>query len=198
MFVQYLLYVTISYLHAPTYIICALQVEFFDGKDITKVDAGLQYSCFVDKTGKELYTCGRGDYGQLGNTLEKPDEGHFQTLPSRVPLVYDIQGTRQNVANPKENSIILDNIVEEDQPEIEQISAGDTHVLVLTKGGDAYSWGFGAMGACGQGKDEDDVLRPKKLEAKMMKSQGASTYKFQYVSGGGQHSTALVTSQSLS
>ena len=93
----------------------------------------------------------------------------------------------------------MNDIVEEDQPEIVQISCGSTHALALTKNGDAYSWGFGTMGACGQGKDEADVLMPKKLEAKMKKSQGAaSTYKIEYVSGGGQHSAALVTSSSLS
>lgn len=93
------------------------------------------------------------------------------------------------MSKPTENIIKGDDIVEEDQPEIEQVSCGSTHVLVLTKGGDAYSWGYGTMGACGQGKQEDDVLRPKKLETKL-----SST--FRYVSGGGQHSTATVTTSS--
>lgn len=173
------------------------KIKFFEGKDIAKVEGGLQFSYFVDKTGKELYSCGRGDYGQLGITLEEPDTGYGENVPCRVPLVYE--SNRGKVSNPKENSIILNDIVEEDQPEIVQISCGSTHALALTKNGDAYSWGFGTMGACGQGKDEADVLMPKKLEAKMKKSQGAaSTYKIEYVSGGGQHSAALVTSSSLS
>ena len=58
----------------------------------------------------------------------------------RTPLVYEPRGT---VSNPKENCIVVDDIVEEDQPEIEQVSCGSTHALVLVKGGDAYSWGFG-------------------------------------------------------
>lgn len=99
--------------------------------------------------------------------------------------MYEPRGT---VSNPKENCIVVDDIVEEDQPEIEQVSCGFTHALVLVKGGDAYSWGFGTSGACGQGASDDDVLRPTKLE--MKKSN------IRYVSGGGQHSTAIVTTNS--
>lgn len=161
------------------------KVQFFNGKDITKVEGGYQFSCFVDKTGKELFTCGRGDYGSLGISLEQPDAGYLENLPCRTPLVYEPRGT---VANPKENCIVVDDIVEEDQPEIEQVSCGSTHALVLVKGGDAYSWGFGTSGACGQGASDDDVLRPTKLEMKKSK--------IRYVSGGGQHSTAIVTTNS--
>ena len=155
-----------------------------DGYDITKIGARGHFSCFVDKTGEKLYACGRGDYGQLGITLKEPDPGYYEHLPVRVPLVYEPKGT---VDNPKENSIKLEAIVEEDQPVIEQISCGSSHVLAITKGGDAYSWGFGDRGACGQGDDEADVLHPKKL---VMKSR------MRYVSGGGQHSTAIVTTGS--
>lgn len=151
----------------------------------------------MDQTGKELYVCGRGDYGQLGTTFDEPDAGYHETVPRRVPLLYYSQSS---VPNMKQYSYIADDIVEKDQPEIDQISCGSTHVLVLTKGGDAYSWGFGDRGACGQGKSEEDVLRPTKLEAKTKKSAqggGANTSKFHYVSGGGQHSCALVTTHSL-
>jgi alpha-tubulin suppressor-like RCC1 family protein len=83
-------------------------------------------------------------------------------------------------------------------------------VLVLTKGGDAYSWGFGQCGACGQGKSDQDVLRPRKLVPRLTSKatttttddggggtagggDGASAAcKIQYVSGGGQHSAAIV------
>mmetsp|Transcript_42184 Transcript_42184/g.76097 ORF Transcript_42184/g.76097 Transcript_42184/m.76097 type:complete len:601 (-) Transcript_42184:44-1846(-) len=162
------------------------KIQHLEGLDITKVEGGDHFSCFIDKTGKNLYTCGRGDYGQLGISLEQPDPGYLENLPLRVPLVYEPKGA---VSNPKENSIKTEDIVEEDQPEIEQISCGSTHVLVLTKGGDAYSWGFGGQGACGQGSSDEDVLRPKKLVMKKCKMQ--------YVSGGGQHSTAIVTTGSV-
>ena len=151
------------------------------------MEAGYHFSCFVDKSGKELYTCGRGDYGQLGITLKEPDPGYFESTPCRIPLVYEPTGT---VEDPKVNSIKTENIVEADQPEIEQISCGSTHALVVTKEGDAYSWGFGTSGACGQGDDDDDVLLPKKLV--LIAKKGSK--RMNYVSGGGQHSTAIITS----
>ncbi|KAL3771565.1 hypothetical protein ACHAWU_003740 [Discostella pseudostelligera] len=166
------------------------KVEDLVGCEITKVEAGLQFSCFVDKTGRELYSCGRGDYGQLGVTLDQPKEGYGEFRPCRVPIVYEPkEGT---VSDPKKNCINVDDIIEEDQPIIEQISCGATHVLVLTNGGDAYSWGFGEMGACGHGKSIKDTFRPKKIVSTLVKSQGASNYTFQHVSGGGQHSGAIV------
>jgi len=160
------------------------KVKTLEGCDAAKVGARGHFSCFVDKTGKRLWECGRGDYGQLGITLEQPDPGYCEPLPVRVPLVYELRAGAA-VANPKENCVNVDGIVEEDQPVIDQISCGTSHVLVLTKGGDAYSWGFGDRGACGQGTEESDVLRPRKIV--MNKSR------MQYVSGGGQHSTAIVT-----
>jgi len=172
------------------------KIQYFEreGIEIRKIEGGLQFSCFVDKTGKELYTCGRGDYGQLGNTLEQPDAGYGDAIPHRTPIIYKTKGMADN---PKEYSIKAEDIIEEDQPEIEQVSCGSTHVLVLTKGGDAYSWGYGTMGACGQGKEDGDVLQPKKLEAKLNNAQGGPTkFKVQYVSGGGQHSTAIVETSS--
>ena len=63
-----------------------------------------------------------------------------------------------------------------------------THVLALTRKGDAWSWGFGEQGACGQGPDYEDVQRPKRIAMKKSKMQ--------YVSGGGQHSMAIVTTVS--
>lgn len=169
-----------------------LKINHFDGCNITKVEGGFHHSYFVDATGKKLYTCGRGDYGQLGITFEQPDEGYFENLPVRVPLVYESQG---NVSNPKENSIIEENIKEEDQPVIDQISAGESHALVLTKEGDVYSWGFGECGQVGQGKSDNDVTRPKKLVTKLENANGAK-YKMKFVSGGGQHSSAVISTGS--
>lgn len=172
----------IVYLTLPTQ-----QVEELEGCDIATVDAGLQFSCFLDSTGTRLYACGRGDYGSLGVTLEQPEAGYYEHTPLRVPLVYEPDESA--VTNRKENCIDPGGIVEDDQPAIEQISCGSTHVLAVTRGGEAYSWGFGSSGACGQGPSEDDVLRPKKLVLK-------NNCKIQYVSGGGQHSTAIVTTDS--
>lgn len=94
------------------------------------------------------------------------------------------------VKDPKTNCINESKIVEEDQPEIEQISCGSTHVLVVTKDGDVYSWGFGESGACGHGKCDKDVLRPKKLVIT------GGKHRIKFVSGGGQHSAAVVVTKS--
>ena len=117
----------------------------------------------------------------------------METTPVRVPLVYDIDESA--VKDPKGNCIDESKIIEEDQPEIQQISCGSTHVLVLTKDGDVYSWGFGESGACGQGKSDKDVLRPKKLVTKLENAQGAK-YEVKFVSGGGQHSAVVVATGS--
>ncbi|KAL3795978.1 hypothetical protein ACHAWO_013109 [Cyclotella atomus] len=169
------------------------KIEYLEDRNIAKIEAGYHFSCFVNSTGKELYSCGRSDYGQLGISLKQPDSGSFESTPVRVPLVYDIDSTI--VSDPKGNCIIESEIVEEDQPEIEQISCGSTHVLVLTKEGDVYSWGFGESGACGQGKSDSDVLRPKKLVTKVENAQGAKCG-VKFVSGGGQHSAVVVATAS--
>jgi regulator of chromosome condensation len=165
------------------------KVKDLVGCGITKVAGGQQFSCFLDITGRELYAAGRGDYGQLGITLEQPAAGYGEFRPCRVPLVYEPkEGT---VSDATKNCINEQDIIEEDQPIIEQISCGGSHTLALTNEGDVYSWGFGEEGACGHGKSDKDVFRPKKLESKLVKSQGTSVYKVQYVSCGGQHSAII-------
>ncbi|KAL3792902.1 hypothetical protein ACHAWO_004231 [Cyclotella atomus] len=170
------------------YVLKLTKINYFEVRNIAKVEAGQYFSCFVNSTGKELYSCGRSDCGQLGISLKQPDAGSFESTPVRVPLVYNIDSTK--VSDPKGNCIVESDIVEEDQPEIEQISCGSSHVLVLTKEGDVYSWGFGESGACGQGKSDADVFRPKKLNPK------GKNHVFKYVSGGGQHSAAVFVTQS--
>ena len=147
----------------------------------------------MNDSGKELYCCGRSDYGQLGISLEQPESGASESTPIRVPLVYDID--KSKVSDPKGNCIIEGDIDEEKQPVIEQISCGSSHVMVLTKCGDVYSWGFGVMGACGQGKCDDDILRPKKLALKLKSSKDAK-YGVKFVSAGGQHSAMVAVTKS--
>ncbi|KAL3822815.1 hypothetical protein ACHAXA_005980 [Cyclostephanos tholiformis] len=175
------------------------KIQSLSGKNITKVDGGMHFSCFIDKTTKELYACGRGDYGTLGITLEQPDPGYLESLPMRVPLIHepDAQAITDRNMNRKENCIIVEDIIEADQPEIKQISCGSTHVLVLTEDGVAYSWGFGESGACGQGRSDQDVFRPTRLVPRLASKAGggdtlSAACKIQYVSGGGQHSAAIV------
>ncbi len=171
-------------------LISLTKITHFEGQHITKVEGGSHHSDFLDATGRKLYSCGRGDYGQLGITLRQPEPGYLELLPVRVPLVYEPRP--ESIANPHENCIVEAEIVEDDQPEIEQVSAGESHGLVLTKSGEVYSWGFGESGACGQGKSDEDVYRPKKLETKL-----TSTHSIKYLSGGGQHSVAVISSGSM-
>jgi regulator of chromosome condensation len=192
----FLCYLCLYYYYRLEFLLMGLlvsQIDSLEDRNIVKVEAGFHFSCFVNSTGKELYACGRSDYGQLGISIEQPDSGSFETTPVRVPLVYTVQ--QHKVTDPKGNCIVESDIAEEDQPEIEQISCGSTHVLVLTKAGDVYSWGFGESGACGHGKCDDDVLRPKKLETKLANAQGAK-YEVKFVSGGGQHSAIVVATGS--
>jgi regulator of chromosome condensation len=65
------------------------KIQSLAGQDIVKVEGGLFFSCFVDKTSKKLYACGRGDCGQLGTTLEQPERAYHESLPVRVPLVHE-------------------------------------------------------------------------------------------------------------
>eukprot|EP00970_Alexandrium_tamarense_P008414 scaffold1593_cov193-Alexandrium_tamarense.AAC.115 len=65
-------------------------------------------------------------------------------------------------------------IDEEKQPEIPQISCGSTHVIVRTKGGDVYTWGFGDQGACGQGEDDKRCFVPEEVGDKAEECSGIS------------------------
>ena len=170
------------------------QVEFFEGKGIEKVEGANYASYFVGDANKKLYSVGRGDYGGLGITLDQPETEFCVSTPHRVPLVYDID-TQGDISEPTQNCIVEAKIDEDEQPEIEQVAAGDSHVIVITKQGDVYSWGFGENGQCGQNKrdssDKDaDITLPQKMNLTMKKV----TYKVMYASGGAQHSAFIINS----
>jgi len=156
------------------------KINALSGKDIVKVDAGYHFSCFLDKSGRGMYMCGRGDYGQLGTTLARPATGYFENTPLRVPFAYN--NDPSSVQNPNVYSIKAECIEEDDQPEIEQVSCGSTHVLALCKGGDVYSWGYNDCDACGQKADPQqlavcvDILRPKRMKGEVKASQGRVPY----------------------
>ena len=170
------------------------QIEFFEGKDIEIVEGGYHNSFFVGGRGYKLYSAGRGDYGALGITYNRGDSGFFMSTPARVPLVYDVR-SQGNISEPTRNCIVEETIDEDEQPEIEQIAAGGSHVMVVTKQGDVYSWGFGESGACGQNKagsseEEADITLPQKMNLmtkKKMKMQ------IKYVSSGAQHSAVILS-----
>lgn len=164
------------------------QAEFFEGKDIESVAGANFTSYFVGGANKKLYSVGRGDYGDLGVTLKQPEVGFSVSTPLRVPLEYDVQN-QGNISEPTQNCIVEATINEDEQPEIEQVAAGDRHVIVITKQRDVYSWGFGENGQCGQNKrdssDQDDDIT---LPQKMIFTEKKATHRVICASGGAQHS----------
>lgn len=106
-----------------------------EGKDIVKVAAGSLHSVFLDVTGRCIYVCGRGDYGQLGTTDEISDQ------PNLIQkLAYDENDDYKDL-------------------NFHSIAAGDTHTLAVSRTGKLYSWGFNEQGQLGHGDDIDE-LRP--------------------------------------
>ena len=155
------------------------KIEYFatHNIDISTVEGGGMFSCFVNRTGRELYTCGR--------LLEGFS---CQCLPRRTPLVFDSQEGRDKIDCTDEVSDIIEN----DQPTISQVSCGGNHVLVRTCDGSVYSWGLNDFGRCGHvGLEHHDVPRPKMIETSGAFSSGA-LFEFQYVNGGKLHSVAIV------
>ena len=155
------------------------------------VEGGYHNSFFVGGAGKHLYSCGRGDYGQLGVTLETGDIGFFLSTPVRVPLVYDVK-TQGNISKPTKNCIVEETIDEDEQPEIEQLASGSSahHAIVITKNGDVYSWGYGENGQCGQNRinssnPDADITLPQ-MKKKI-------SYQIKYASCGAQHSAVIIS-----
>jgi alpha-tubulin suppressor-like RCC1 family protein len=170
------------------------KIEHFEGCDITTVEGGGHFSAFVDITNKILYTCGRSDYGSLGHVYSQPAAGSYESIPIRIPLVYDLpKGSEMNL---KENCIVESEIDENKQPEIEQISCGNSHMFALTKCGDLYAWGFGEMCACGLGPKRGDVYRPEKVPLTKLNKDQSAKYTVKFISGGGQHSVAVIATKS--
>ena len=115
------------------------RITSLDGCNISKVAGGIHHSTCLDASGKNYYTWGRGDYGQLGNTDTVPPAGYSVLVPQRI-----------DIADDKE--VI-----------VSKISSGGNHCMLLTEDAEVYTWGYGDLGALGHGKDED-VFRPKKLD----------------------------------
>lgn len=122
---------------------------------------GQHHSMILSEEG-QVYTWGRGEYGQLGHN------------------------DRKNLSSPKLVDF-FQNLPNDDH--VIQISAGGHHSLAVTKLGDVYTWGFGTMSQLGLGpmNDEDDRLIPTKVNNEDKRSQLFGN-KVIWASGGGQHS----------
>jgi len=165
------------------------RISHFDGCNIVKVAGGNFHSLCLDSTKRNLYTMGRGDYGQLGITKEVPEAGYAVLTPKPVKL---IQGQEIN-------------------PVISKIACGDNHCIVLTEGnktgssGDLYTWGYGDGCALGHPGGKDECM-PRKLDPmiginrKRQKKDPAAiplNAEVKLIAGGGQHTGITVVSSSM-
>jgi len=110
-------------------------IPFFAGVNVLAVDGGIHHSVVLAADGS-LFSFGRGDSGQLGNTDAQPDTGYCELSP--VPVRVDCTGT------------------------LVQLACGANHNLVVSSSNEVYSWGYGDMSALGHGKDADEN-RPRKM-----------------------------------
>ncbi|XP_040268296.1 serine/threonine-protein kinase Nek9 isoform X1 [Bufo bufo] len=108
-------------------------VEKLQGKSVQEVSCGGDFTMCITDEG-QLYSFGSDYYGCLGVG---------QSLGSEVL-----------------EPILVDFFLNEP---IEQVSCGDSHVMVLTRSKCVYSWGCGEYGRLGL-DSEDDVSAPQKVE----------------------------------
>ncbi|XP_075048164.1 serine/threonine-protein kinase Nek9 isoform X2 [Mixophyes fleayi] len=108
-------------------------VEKLQGKSVQEVSCGGDFTMCITDEG-QLYSFGSDYYGCLGVG---------QSLGSEVL-----------------EPILVDFFLHEP---VEQVSCGDSHVMVLTRSKCVYSWGCGEYGRLGL-DSEDDVYTPQKVE----------------------------------
>ncbi|KAM5129607.1 serine/threonine-protein kinase Nek9 isoform 2-T2 [Mantella aurantiaca] len=108
-------------------------VEKLQGKSVKQVSCGGDFTVCITDEG-QVHSFGSDYYGCLG--------------------VGQAQGSE--VLEP----ILVDFFL--DEP-VEQVSCGDSHVMVLTRSKSVYSWGCGEYGRLGL-DSEDDVYSPQKVE----------------------------------
>ena len=107
-----------------------LIAEIIGGKTIIEISAGQHHSLVLDDVG-DVYSFGRGIYGQLGHG----DDNNIN-LPKKIDM-------------PTSAKKII------------AISAGGGHSLVLDDVGDVYSFGWGGKGQLGHGDDNNINLPKK-------------------------------------
>ena len=125
------------------------EVEFFNDKNVIKIDAGYYHTLFLDDTGN-VYACGKSaSDGRLGigdvTHLEDDDEELISSKVVNIPL---------KIKYFEDNGI-----------RIVDIACGSDHNLALDVNGRIYSWGWNEHGQCGDGKMENEILEPKLIES---------------------------------
>lgn len=129
---------------------------------VASVTGGLHHSIALNARG-HVYTCGRGDSGQLGlDAVEIVTGGN--TTWSRVKAF--------------------------DENPVKMIAAGSNHCMALTHEGDLFTWGFGEMYQLGHDADEDEPV-PRKIDLKR-RDDDARDREILFISAGGQHSAMVM------
>ncbi|XP_053553129.1 serine/threonine-protein kinase Nek9 [Bombina bombina] len=110
-------------------------VEKLQGKAVQQVSCGADFTVCITDEG-QLYSFGSDYYGCLGLN----------------------QSAGSEVLEP----MLVDFFLNEP---VEQVSCGDSHIMVLTRSKCVYSWGCGEYGRLGL-DSEDDVYFPQKVEVR--------------------------------
>jgi alpha-tubulin suppressor-like RCC1 family protein len=149
------------------------------------VAAGQHHSLALNLHGTELYAFGRADYGQLG--IGKRRHGEFVATPTLVR--FPSKSASDPTISPEEDV----------EPYIVHIACGDSHSMALTMENELYTWGFNDSGATGHECEIDDkgdvadIYVPTLLGLENHIQTQRVPYCLPYeMSGGGQHSMALV------
>ena len=132
-----------------------VKITFPDDEEPRHVACGGSFSAVVTSSGK-VYTWGMGKEGQLGYKLT--------VVSGQQPEPLQVTGELSSV-------------------QVMAIACGREHTLVLSFGGDMYSWGSNKYGQLGHG-DHHNQLEPHKLEV-----EGGLS--FSHIATGDQHSAAL-------
>ncbi len=146
-----------------------VQVMTAEGRPMTEVDqvsAGTSHTMIVKKGGT-LWAVGRNNKGQLGDGSLVDKKNPVQVLTS-----------------PEGPAIT----------EVAQVSAGNTHTMILKATGDLWAVGNNAQGQLG---NDDSMLRDKLNPVQIMTAAGEPMAEVDQVSAGGFHSMILKKNSNL-
>lgn len=130
------------------------------GNTFIGATAGEHHTLLLDKNGN-VWSFGRGDFGQLGIKLDEERGERAINRPTRIPSL------------SHSNGII-----------IKQITTGGNHNMALDGQNRVFVWGYGGMHQLGLGEDDNDHFEPISLKL-------VGQFPIQKISAGGQHSVIL-------
>ena len=108
------------------------QVRVMSGLDVKQIIAGDNHSCVLTSTG-DVYSWGRGDYGQLG---------HGNQANKDTPTLMPAMDQRSQAA---------------------RLASGADFMVAVTYSGDIFSWGRNNFGQLGHGLKHGNLPKDKRL-----------------------------------